>query len=418
MQAQIQYMPSSTQSALKADVSPKGTRHLRKSASSLWQLTLIAFAVVAANSGDGGPKGLYVRHGVLMRQGKPYLGIGANYNTLFGKLLQNKNDTSSLDKLARLGKAGIPFVRFRASGFAAENQKLYLQDRPEFFRRMDQVVRCAEENKIGLIPSLFWRLATVSELVGEDRNQLGNPASKANQFIHQFTQEMVTRYNDSPAIWGWEFGNEANLGVDLPGGGARRNAGASFGRAGQSPGDARLTSQQLRTAYSLFAETVRKSDSWRIIEPGTALPRTSAWHLAHAQAWQRDSAEQSLSTLLTLTPDPMNMISVHVYAKAKELYPAKASSTEGVLALLMRQAAEARKPLFLGEFPVRNRTQAEEFLRAIEVNRVPLSAFWVFDYPPQERTMNVDFDNERSFALDLVVKANNILQGNTGAGSP
>jgi hypothetical protein len=367
------------------------------------------FSALAADS-ETGPKGLYVRNGVLMREGRPYLGVGANYQTLFGKLLQNKDDTSSLDKLARLGKAGIPFVRFRASGFSAENQKLYLQDRPEFFRRMDLVVRCAEQNRIGLIPSLFWRLATVSELVGEDRNQLGNPDSKANQFIRQFTQEMVTRYNDSSAIWGWEFGNEANLAIDLPGGGARRNPRALFGGDSQ-PGEARLTSEQLRTVYTLFAQTVRKTDPWRIIEPGTAMPRTSAWHLARGTGWGHDSPEQSLSTLLTLAPDPMNMISAHVYAKAKELYPARANSTEGVLALLMKQAAAAGKPLFLGEFPVRDQAQAQEFLRAIEVNRVPLSAFWVFDYQAQERTMSVDFDNERSFALDLVVKANRVLQG-------
>ena len=159
--------------------------------------------------------------------------IGANYNTLFGQLLQNKDNTSSLDKLARLGKAGIPFVRFRASGFGPENQQLYLTNRPEFFRRMDQVVRCAEQNQIGLIPSLFWRLATVSEVVGESRDRLDRPDGKANAYIRQFTREMVLRYKDSPAIWGWEFGNEANLGVDLP------NA-----RAGS-----RLTSEQLRTVY-------------------------------------------------------------------------------------------------------------------------------------------------------------------------
>jgi hypothetical protein len=355
--------------------------------------------------------GLYVRGGVLMRHGKPYLGIGANYNTLFGQLLQNKDDTSSLDKLARLGQAGIPFVRFRASGFAAENQRLYLQNRPEFFRRMDQVVRCAEKNNIGLIPSLFWRLATVSELVGESRDQLGNPASKANQFIRQFTREMVLHYNDSPAIWGWEFGNESNLAVDLPPSGGRRGTIPIFGPSGRPSNEARLTSQELRTAFAVFAETVRKVDPTRIIEPGTALPRPFAWHLAQGQRGQADSAAQSFSTLLTLTPNPMNMISVHVYEKAQTKYPGARSASD-VLAMLTTAAAAAHKPLFLGEFPTRDRAQTAEFIGAIERNRVPLSAFWVFDYPPQERTMSVGFDNERSFVLGKIVEANKILQGN------
>jgi hypothetical protein len=364
-----------------------------------------------AADGSNGPPGLYVRNGVLMRQGHPYLGIGANYNTLFGQLLQNKDDTSSLDKLARLGRAGIPFVRFRANGFGPENQQLYLQDRPEFFRRMDQVVQSAEKNKIGLIPSLFWRVATVSELVGEDRSQLGNPNSKANQFIRQFTQEMVQRYNDSPAIWGWEFGNEANLAVDLPNAQAHRGGPSLFSRIGDQPEGPRLTSQQLQTAFTVFGETVRKTDPSRIIEPGTALPRPYAWHLQKGLRGQPDSASQGFATLLTLAPNPMNMVSVHVYEKAQTKFPG-ARSTEDVLRILTQAAAAAHKPLFLGEFPTRDRAQTEEFLEAIEASRVPLSAFWVFDYPPQERTMSVSFDNQRAFVLDMVVRANQVLMAN------
>jgi hypothetical protein len=221
---------------------------------------------------------------------------------------------------------------------------------------MDQVVQCAEKNKIGLIPSLFWRLATVSELIGEDRSQLGNPNSKANQFIRQFTQEMVQRYNDSPAIWGWEFGNEANLAVDLPNGQARRGGGPSlFGRIGQQPEGPRLTSQQLRTAISVFGETVRKIDSSRIIESGTALPRPYAWHLQQGSRGQPDSAAQAFATLLTLTPNPMNMVSVHAHEKPRR--PSWARKYGGRAADSDLAAAAAHKPLFLGEFPTRDRAQ-------------------------------------------------------------
>jgi hypothetical protein len=274
---------------------------------------------------------------------------------------------------------------------------------------MDQVVQCAEQNHIGLIPSLFWRLATVSELLGENRDQLGNSNNKASQFIRQFTREMVSRYNNSPAIWGWEFGNEANLGLDLSNPGMRRSAGGLTDRDAAAVEKGRLTSQQLRSAYALFGETVRKIDPSRIIDSGTTLPRPAAWHLAHAQGWRRDTVEQGFSTLLNLTPDPLNVLSVHVYERAKEHYP-EAGGVEGVVAMVMRQAASIRRPLFIGEFPVKNQAQAHEFLRAIEVNRVPLSAFWVFD-DPVERKMNVDFENERSFVLAEVAKANKVLQG-------
>jgi hypothetical protein len=247
---------------------------------------------------------------------------------------------------------------------------------------------------------LFWRLATISELLGESRDQLANPNSRANQFIRQYTKEMVGRYNDSPAIWAWEFGNEANLGVDLGNGGRRRG--------GPGPSGGQLGSQQLRSTYAMFAETVRSIDQSRVIETGTSLPRPAAWHLARDESG-RDNADQSFASLLNLTPDPMNMISVHVYEKAKEKYPG-ARSTADVLNILAQSAAAAHKPLFLGEFPVRNPAQAQEFIQAIEVARVPLSAFWVFDYQAQERTMSVSFDNERAFVLDLIAKANHVLQ--------
>jgi hypothetical protein len=354
------------------------------------------------------PPGLYVSQGVLMRQGKPYFGIGANYNTLFGQLLQNGDNHSSLDKLASLAKAGIPFVRFRACGFRPENYQLYLHDRPEYFRRMDLVVHSAEENNIGLIPSLFWRLATVSEVVGESRDQLGNPESKANQFIRQYTREMVSRYHDSPAIWGWEFGNEANLGVDLGNGGLRRgHNGQLFGNVAQESN--RFSSDQLAMVFASFAQTIRSIDPSRMIDSGTSIPRPAAWHMARGQKG-RDDAAQSFSSLLTLTPAPMNVISVHVYEKAKQNYPG-ARSTADVLRMLNESAVAAHKPLFLGEFPTGTPAQAEEFIGAIEAARIPLSAFWVFDLPAQERSLNVNFTNERSFVIRLVAKANQVLQG-------
>ena len=363
------------------------------------------FLGLAPSTAVASPPGLYVSHGTLMRQGKPYVGIGANYFSLFGTLLQNGDNHSSLDNLAALAKAGIPFVRFRACGFGPENFQLYLQNRTEYFRRMDLVVHAAEDNNIGLIPSLFWRLASVPEVVGESRDQLGNPNSKSNQFIRQYTKEMVSRFNDSPAIWGWEFGNEANLGVDLGGGVRRGRNGQLFG---QQAGN-QLSTQGLRTVFASFAQTIRSIDSSRIIESGTSVPRPAAWHMARGQAG-RDSADQAAAVMLTLTPAPMNVVSVHVYEKAKGVYPG-ARSTADVLTSVTRAAAGAGMPVFLGEFPVRDPGQAQEFLQAIEAARVPLSAFWVFDLPAQEGTMSVSFKNQRAFAIDMVAKANRTMQG-------
>ena len=84
-----------------------------------WSTLLLVSSAFAES--DSQPAGLYVRDGTLMRQGRPYRGIGANYQTLFARLLNNKDDTSSIENLSLLSKAGIPFVRFRAAGGAARN---------------------------------------------------------------------------------------------------------------------------------------------------------------------------------------------------------------------------------------------------------------------------------------------------------
>lgn len=385
-------------------------RWLRRSpaAALLWACVwLPPLDISAANKENTQPMGLSVRNGVLMRQGKPYAGIGANYDTLFGRLLQDKGDVSSLHNLGLLADKGIPFVRFRACGFYPRNAQLYLENRAEYFRRMDQVVQCAEQHQIGLIPSLFWHLGTVTDLVGEAPRELGNPKSKAIAYIKKYTHEMVLRYKDSPAIWAWEFGNEANLGVDLLPSSSRRRRAATP----SEDGSVRLTTDQLQTAYSSFARVVRSIDPSRAIDSGTSVPRPAAWHNALGQFRRPDSEAQTYAMLLRQNPDPINLLSVHVYQKSQKLLPYGPETVDHFIGRYAKFAAQSGKPLFLGEFPVRDKDQANEYLRAIVTHRVPLSAFWTFDNAQQDRTMSVTFRNNRSFVVDLIARANRDLQG-------
>jgi hypothetical protein len=383
---------------------PNGCRSLHRLSFFLAYLCSIAGGLppLGAQPTLAQPPGLYVRNGVLMRNGRPYHGIGANYQLLFARLVTNKDDSSTLENLAGLAKAGIPFVRFRANGHRAIGYKLYLEDRPEFFRRMDQVVHCAEGNGIGLIPSLFWHLGSVAELVGEPLSQLGNPNSKINAFLQQFTREMVVRYRGSPAIWGWEFGNETNLATDLP---PRVTAQAA----------ASLSSEELRVAHLIFAKTVRDLDPERIIDTGNSAPRRSAWHNAQGRFWEADREQQLATVLLRQNPKPFDVLSVHIYPKSQGLAPFGSETVAGFVSRYNAMAARARMPLFVGEFPTATRTQTDEFLAALVTNRVPLSAFWVFDYPQQDQMGNVNFRNERSFVIDLIAQANRRLQNQTDA---
>jgi len=359
--------------------------------------------------------GLSVQGGVLMKDGRPYRGIGANYFSLFARLLKDPADASSLENLKALSRAGVPFVRFMCGGFWPADHKLYLEDREAYFKRLDLVVRCAEENKIGLIPSLFWHTSTVPDLVGEPLDQLGNPESKSIALIRRYTAEVVERYKNSPAVWGWEFGNEYNLGADLPNAATHRpQVAPNLGTPKERSERDELKFAQVRTAFAAFAETIRRIDPSRVIFSGNSIPRASAWHNLHEKSWTADTEAQFGEILLRDNPDPMNSVTIHLYRKDADKYPGGAASLDEAVALAARYAAKAGKPLFIGEFGAaraagsREAQQAlfEEFLRAIEKHRVPLAAFWVFDLAGQDKDWNVTFGNDRAFMIELAAKAN------------
>ena len=122
--------------------------------------------------------------GAVIKGGKPYRGVGMNYFSCFNRTLHNPADTSYEAGFRVLAEYHIPFVRFCATGFYPNDMKLYQKDREAYFRLMDGVVRAAETNGIGLIPSLFWYNATVPDLVGEHLDQWGNTNSKTITFIN------------------------------------------------------------------------------------------------------------------------------------------------------------------------------------------------------------------------------------------
>lgn len=383
-------------------------------------LTLAAIAIHPAKADSAGrpAPGLSVRGGMLMKGGKPFRAIGANYFSLFYRVLKDPNDTSYKAGLQTLSRAHIPFVRFMCGGFWPVDQKLYLSDKAEYFRRLDRVIRAAEEAHVGLVPSLFWNIATIPDLSGEPMDQLGNPRSRSAALLRRYTEDVVRRYKNSPAIWGWEFANECNLAVDLPNASEHRpSVEPQLGTPDERTTRDELTSKELRVAAVAFAETVRRLDPTRFITTGNAIPRVSAFHNSNGGTWEPDTEAQFAAVLRRDNPDPFNTTCVHIYPDDKDVYAGGASSLEASVGLANKYAALARKPLFLGEFgaakqlgPARERARFEELLAAILKNRVPLSAFWVFDLGQQDADWNVTGANDRSYMLALVAEANRQLQ--------
>lgn len=361
------------------------------------------------------PPGLYVENGILMKDSRPYMGIGVNYFDLCGRVLANPEDASSLALLPELSRKGIPFVRLMWGRYWPSEQELYLTNRAAFFERMDRVVRSAETNHIGLIPSLFWYMATAPDLMGEHIDQYGNPASKTIAYIREYTTAMVSRYRNSSAIWGWEFGNEYPLDADLP-----RSSQfwpqvvPELGTAKKRDEHDQLQFAQVQLAFRTFAEAVRALDSTRVIFTGNAVPRAAAWNNAHEKWWIADTPAQYYEILLRDNPDLFDSLSVHIYPEAKGAYAGATKSIGDLLRLTSEFAVKARKPLFLGEFGVsardgsveKQKALLQEFFEGIRRNNVPLAAIWVFDPPFANDEFGITFKNERSYMLDLIAEAN------------
>ena len=71
-----------------------------------------------------------------------------------------------------------------------------------------------------------------------------------------------------------------------------------------------------------------------------------------------------------------------------------------------------KTPLFVGEFGVpgattkNTREQFAAILQAIETNRVPVAALWVYDFNSQSKDWNVNATNARSWQLKAIQQVN------------
>ena len=370
--------------------------------------------------------------GTVLKDGKAYRGVGLNYYSCFNRTLHKNADTSYEAGFRVLAEYHIPFVRFSATGFWPKEMKLYQENREAYFRLMDGVVRSAEKNGIGLIPSLFWFNATIPDLVGEPVDQWGNTNSKTVAFMRQYTHEVVSRYHNSPAIWAWEMGNEYNCDADPTDYMLKHHL--SHNRPPVSPANGTPTvrtsrdfasTSDLVVAFREFAQTVRRDDPYRLIESGADFPKPSAWHFYKEHNSTKDSPEQFQTMLGLSAPDPVNLIDVHCYNDTPSKPNAKNNwkrLDDAVIA-----ARNIGKPLFVGEFQFPSeyapdspqaRQAMEEFLAKLDRLQVPLAAVWVFDLPNQDDhnakdPRNINATNRRAWELPLLREHNKKLAKNS-----
>lgn len=345
----------------------------------------------------GGP------NATVLLNGRPYRGIGVNYFDCFVRTLKDGGDASYDAGFATLAAKGIPFARFCATGFWPRDMQLYLDDRAEYFRRLDGVVNSAQRHGIGLIPSLFWYYPCVPDLVGEPMDQWANPSSKTRAWMRNYVREVVTRYRDNPAVWAWELGNEFSLVASLPNAKDHRpKIVPVLGTAETRSERDELSYSEVRKIFVAFGTAVREHDPHRLIFTGDSFLRPSAWHQEQENSWTRDTMEQFAEMLTKANPDPISGIELHAY-----------DAVERRFATAMKVARQLNKPIFVGEFGAPGQTPQQaancrRLLMAIVEHDIPLAALWVFDYSRQEK-LSVTADNARAWQLDLIADMNRKL---------
>ena len=382
----------------------------------------LLFIVLTLQCGvlHGSTKGLYIKDGYFYKGGKIVNAHGVNYFDVFlrinGAAIKGVPDDLSWKKgLETLSKNGIPFIRFSVFPFYPIDWKLYFDDKEAYFANLDKVVKEAERLNIGLIPSIFWMRHTIQDLLKEPVNSIRDENSGTRRFMRSYAREIITRYKDSPAIWGWEFGNEFALACDLPG----EKAGlpktiTSLGMPAVRTINDKLKRTDIYPAYVEFAKIAKELDRSRPVFTGDSIIRSNAYNNKYRNQWVKDSIEESEKILIEDNPDPIDTITIHAY-KDGVLGFKWSNSIMHTFLFLEKVSDKIKKPIFLGEWGIPNDMNdaenikcMEEMIGAIKSAKIQLSAVWVFDFKDQknEPKWSITQTNNRNIYFEKLKELN------------
>lgn len=339
-------------------------------------------------------------NGAMTYNGAAINYFGVNYYDLLIGVFDYNSDSIDEFKLNRalsaldtLAGYNVKAIRFSTGFFYPGEWSVYENNNAAYLYALDKIMNKAASVNIGLIPSFFWTDSICQKFNEHYATAYSNPAtnnSASMNFLWQYTQLLVTRYASHPAVFMWEYGNEWNLGCDLPN---------WFDIHPDTVTADKITSQVHSALTDYWASLVKSLDPYdRVIGTGDAELRPAQYNIYKNNSWAVDSLSEHRQALARLTPANVGAISTHIYGKptGSELPDLLGTSDwNSRLALLMQNAAALNKTCYVGEagfsYPdVREITMTQlqnhyaSIINAAKANTVPLVLFWNYD-PAAER---------------------------------
>jgi len=302
-----------------------------------------------------------------------------------------------------LREHNIPFVRINGSGaYYPQDWKLYLSNKKEYFRRLDEVIYSAEKNHIKIVFTFFWRYTTIPKLMREKISAYNDVQSKTMKFIIKYVKEIVKRYKDSPAILGWELGNEYNLKINI----GFKHLKKFFPDRKDHIKENIFHLVELNNLMKHFRYTIRMIDKNHFISTGNSIFRTYIYGKINKHNY-KDMVEK----ILVEENKYADVYSLHLYPwtmKKRKFFCFFNKDIYNFLSFIKEISEKTKKKIFIGEFgfcKIKNLkkkyTLFKEYLRTFNRLEIPYAALWVYDRKVDTscNISNFDFDflNKISF---------------------
>ena len=352
----------------------------------------------------------------LLLDGKPYRAIGVNmphlsqaYNGtwhhcrgIYGT--REKMRQSIVDAIVDAERHGVAFIRFFASpGYPKGTAELYLKDKDEYWRQMDEVFELCRKHGLKLVPSLGilkWH-SDCRELM----TAVLDPESETYKATYGYVREFVTRYKDDPLVLMWELENEAFLKADVNMKGRRARPKGVYPKGATGVRETYTLEDSLRfdTLTQLYKEMttfVKELDPNHLVTSGDSGPREESMcrRLTFPNfKWRNDTIREHLSNLLESQPEPLDVLSIHMYGNFTTHRKVGNLPHLDFLRARVRAIHASRSPAFVGELGQANpHHQADpeaKWTRAavdlLDEEGVALIALWVWHFPWQDKDFNI-----------------------------